>query len=66
MIVLTGLEALAIKAALQDAPKVCQYHGVEFTKLGMRSDGSPRCESCRVPWRALQAWRAYCAAHDRD
>lgn len=57
-------EERAVRQALMDLPKVCRYHGSDFEKAGTWQ-GVPRCECCRVPWRAQEAWRAYTAALDR-
>jgi hypothetical protein len=62
---LTATEERAVRQALMDLPKVCRYHGSDFEFLGTGVEGAPRCESCRIPWRAQQAWRAYTAAIDR-
>lgn len=63
-LLLTGAEERAIRHALIDLPKVCRFHGDDLEKSGM-SHGFPRCESCRIPWRAREAWTAYKAAIDR-
>lgn len=57
-------EERAIRQALMDLPKECQYHGSDFEKLGMWRT-MPRCESCRIPFRAKVAWQAFTAALDR-
>ena len=64
-LILTSHEERAVRHALMDLPKVCRYHGSDFEFLGAAADGTPRCESCRIPWRAQAAWQAYTAALDR-
>jgi hypothetical protein len=61
---LSAAEERVIRVALTDLPKVCRFHGVELERSGMRG-GQPHCESCKVPWRAKQAWAAFTAAVDR-
>lgn len=61
---LTRDEERAIRHALMDLPKVCRFHGDDLERTGMRY-GLPNCESCRIPWRAREAWKAYTSALDR-
>jgi 2-hydroxychromene-2-carboxylate isomerase len=61
---LTANEERAVRQALTDLPKVCRYHGDDLDRTGMRY-GVPNCKSCRIPWRAREAWKAYTAALDR-
>jgi hypothetical protein len=44
----------AIRAALEEAPQECRYHGKDFERMGMQW-GRPRCDSCKQPWRVVQA-----------
>ncbi|MFJ1765037.1 hypothetical protein ACIOD2_32250 [Amycolatopsis sp. NPDC088138] len=61
---LSPAEERAVRVALTDLPKVCRFHGADLERSGMRN-GQPRCESCKVPWRARQAWAAFTTAADR-
>lgn len=61
---LTAAQERAIRHALMDLPKVCQYHGSDFDRTVVTLYGLPRCESCRIPFRAKAAWDAYTAAID--
>jgi hypothetical protein len=47
-----------IRAALIRAEQHCRYHDQEFERLGLESWGEPRCDSCKQPWRVVQALAA--------
>lgn len=41
--------------AMSEESLTCRYHGTEFEKLGTEIlGGSPRCDSCKAPWRRTQ------------
>jgi hypothetical protein len=50
----TSADLWTVKAALEELPATCRYHGDDFGKLGHQGPhGEPRCESCRAPWRRM-------------
>jgi hypothetical protein len=54
------LDTEALKAAeyaLEHAEKTCRYHGDDFMRCGSWR-GIPSCESCRQPWRVVEALAA--------
>lgn len=50
--------------ALRSAEQACRYHGQDFERHGMWC-GEPRCESCRQPYRVVNALKAIEAWQER-
>ena len=58
-----GAALRAAREALLRLPQICTYHGSDFGFLGW-SQGVPRCDSCRTPWRVKVALDAIDVVRD--
>lgn len=48
------------REALELMPRECRFHGERFGTLGWTTTHrpQPRCDSCKLPWRVVQALAA--------